>query len=125
MPLWLRLLPKYIISQIQLRINQLAEVLRLIISGAMNCAPTLKRETLKPIRRGAIHRLRSRPHFVTVFAKYCLRQRFLDQLAGVDGGALGATVVEVRQVEMIETEQMQDRRVDVVDVIGFVDCLEA
>ena len=34
---------KYSISQIQLNINQLVEVLRLISSGAVNCAPTLER----------------------------------------------------------------------------------
>ena len=60
---------KYSISQVQLRINQLVEVLRLISLGAMNCAPTFECEMLKPISRGAIHRARSRPPFVTVFAK--------------------------------------------------------
>ena len=39
--------PKYSISQIQPPINQLVEVLRLISSGAMNCAPTFEREMLK------------------------------------------------------------------------------
>ena len=58
---------KYSISQIQLNINQLVEVLRLISSGAVNCAPTLEREMLKPISRG--DRVRGRPPFVTVFAK--------------------------------------------------------
>ena len=52
---------KYSISQIQLRINRLVEVLGLISSGAMNCAPTFEHEMLKPISRGAIHRVRSRP----------------------------------------------------------------
>ena len=36
----------------------------------MNCAPTFKREMLKPISRGAIHRVRGCPPFVTVIAKY-------------------------------------------------------
>ena len=57
------------ISQIQLRINQLVEVLRLISSGAINCASTFEREMRKTISRGAIHRARSRPPFVTEFAK--------------------------------------------------------
>ena len=62
-------LTKYSILQIQsVHINQLVEVLGLISSGAMNCAPTLERKMLKPISKGAIHRLRSRPPFVTVFA---------------------------------------------------------
>ena len=40
----------------------------LFSSDAMNCAPTtLKREMLKPIRRGAIRRVR--PPFVTAFTK--------------------------------------------------------
>ena len=38
-------------------------------SGAMNCTPTFEREMLKPISRGAIHRDRGRPPFVTVLAK--------------------------------------------------------
>ncbi len=43
--------------------NQLVDVLRLINSGAMNCAPTLEHEMLKPVSRGAIHRVRGRPLF--------------------------------------------------------------
>ena len=39
----------------------------LFSSDAMNCTPTLEREMLKPIRRGAIRRVR--PPFVTAFTK--------------------------------------------------------
>ena len=46
------LIPQF--SQIQLRINQLVEVLRLSSSGAIHRAPTFKREMPKPIRRGGI-----------------------------------------------------------------------
>ena len=42
--------------------------------------------------------------------------RFLNHLAAVDGGALGAAIVEVRQVEVAEAHEVKDRRVQVVDV---------
>ena len=66
---WLRQETKYSVSTIQLRINQLVEVLRLISSGVMNCVPPLEREILKPIRRTVVHPVRNRPAFVTLFAK--------------------------------------------------------
>ena len=39
---------QYSVSQIQLSINRLIEALRLISSGATDCAPAFERETLQP-----------------------------------------------------------------------------
>ena len=49
-----------------------------------------------------------------------LRQRFLDQLAAVDGGTLGAAVVEEGQAHVVQAQQVQHRGVDIVDVVGLV-----
>ena len=38
----------------------------------MNALPTLEREMLKPISRGAIHRLRGRVPFVLYLRSYCI-----------------------------------------------------
>ena len=43
-------------------------------------------------------------------------QQLADQLATVDRRALGAAVVKVGQIEVVQAQQVQDRRVDVVDV---------
>ena len=51
----------------------------------------------------------------------------LDQLIGRggaaagDGGALAAAVVQIGETQVIESHQVQHRRVDVVHVVGLVD----
>ena len=54
-----------------------------------------------------------------------LRQRFFNELAAVDRGPLGTAVVKIRQVEVIQPQQMQDRRMDVVNVIRLLDGAES
>ena len=54
-----------------------------------------------------------------------LGERFLDELAAVDGGALGAAVVQEGQAHVVQAQQVEHRGVDVVDVIGLVNRAEA
>ena len=52
-------------------------------------------------------------------------QRFLDQTASLARQALLQTMVEVGQVLMIKAHQMKNGRVEIGDVIGIFDGLEA
>src|SRR5258708_11925245 len=45
-----------------------------------------------------------------------LRNDFADDFAAVDGGAFGAAVVGVSQLEVVEAHQVEDSGVDVRDV---------
>src|SRR5688500_17231662 len=46
---------------------------------------------------------------------------FFDEFAGVYRGAFVAAVVGVGEAEVVESEEVEDRGVEVVDVVGGVD----
>ena len=52
-------------------------------------------------------------------------QYFLDDFTVVDGWALEAPVVEVGQFHVVQTQQMQNGRMDVVYVSTALDCAKA
>ena len=50
-----------------------------------------------------------------------LRQQFFDDATADDGGALRAAIVHMGELNMVKTQQMQHRRVNVVNVRGPFD----